>query len=29
VDVIVKRWEDYTGKKAARITAEEAEHAPA
>lgn len=26
-DVIVKRWEDFTGKKAERITAEEAEHA--
>lgn len=28
-DVIVKRWEDFTGQKATRITAEEAEHAPA
>ena len=28
-DVIVKRWEDFTGNKAIRITAEEAEHAPA
>jgi DNA modification methylase len=28
-DVIVKRWEDFTGLKAQRITAEEAEHAPA
>jgi DNA modification methylase len=28
-DVIVKRWEDFTGNKATRITAEEAEHAPA
>lgn len=28
-DVIVKRWEDFTGLKAERITAEEAEHAPA
>ena len=26
-DVIVKRWEDFTGLKAERITAEEAEHA--
>jgi len=26
-DVIVKRWEDFTGQKAERITAEEAEHA--
>lgn len=26
-DVIVKRWEDFTGKKAGRITAEETEHA--
>jgi DNA modification methylase len=26
-DVIVKRWEDFTGQKATRITAEEAEHA--
>ena len=26
-DVIVKRWEDFTGQKATRITAEETEHA--
>ena len=28
-DVIVKRWEDFTGNKATRITAEEATHVPA